>query len=551
MKRVSRFLLFFLALIAIPTAVQAQDEIVVDPGDLKLDKVTEGLRDKGVDWLKDQAKDAGKSWVFDTGRSETMHEILQAALERANGEGKDKRPDCQGAVMGKASSILSDLHYEWNVKTGGKLAFETATKLAGLASGFGAAAGEGGAINWLMRQYADAAKDKGEDAVFDKIKKLFIDEEKPQFELFEDKGKQCDYKLTALWDIVHGTYRVLIEGDCRCAPAGNVFVDPQPLGKWWISFEGHVKLFVDKKTKATKWLVQPVDPVKGMKFAAQCNCSKKALRKPFTEEQTVPAPTGTPLSPTDRQQIQAQIDAKKKALEEEESRVRDLAGQMAGARSRGDQQGIKEITEESRKSEAEQARLKKEIKELEKQLQGGTTAPGQGQQPSAGKPGQPAPAKPAGGVSYEPNPFASRILQIHNAERAVVGAPPLRWNAQLEWDATVYARELAQTRQLIHAPREGRGIERENLLKARRGWSAEQMMSVWTSEKRDFVAGYFPNVARDGNWMNVAHYTQLVWPTTTDIGCGYATGGGFAWLVCRYSPGGNKDNKPVGYRPPM
>jgi hypothetical protein len=72
------------------------------------------------------------------------------------------------------------------------------------------------------------------------------------------------------------------------------------------------------------------------------------------------------------------------------------------------------------------------------------------------------------------------------------------------------------------------------------------MMQSWTVEKRDFVPGYFPNVARDGNWMNVAHYTQMIWPTTTDIGCGYAIGGGYGWLVCRYSPGGNKDGKPVG-----
>jgi hypothetical protein len=45
--------------------------------------------------------------------------------------------------------------------------------------------------------------------------------------------------------------------------------------------------------------------------------------------------------------------------------------------------------------------------------------------------------------------------------------------------------------------------------------------------------------------MDVAHYTQMIWPQTTEIGCGYAPGGGFNWLVCRYNPGGNKDGKPV------
>ena len=65
------------------------------------------------------------------------------------------------------------------------------------------------------------------------------------------------------------------------------------------------------------------------------------------------------------------------------------------------------------------------------------------------------------------------------------------------------------------------------------GWSADRMMQSWTMEKRDFAPGYFPNVARDGDWMNVAHYTQMIWPTTTYIGCGYAEGGGYGWLVCR------------------
>jgi hypothetical protein len=72
------------------------------------------------------------------------------------------------------------------------------------------------------------------------------------------------------------------------------------------------------------------------------------------------------------------------------------------------------------------------------------------------------------------------------------------------------------------------------------------MMQSWTIEKRDFTPGYFPNVARDGDWLNVAHYRQMIWPTTTDIGCGTGTGGGYGRLVCRYSPGGNKDGKPVG-----
>ena len=71
------------------------------------------------------------------------------------------------------------------------------------------------------------------------------------------------------------------------------------------------------------------------------------------------------------------------------------------------------------------------------------------------------------------------------------------------------------------------------------------MMNNWTSEKRFSHPGIFPNIC-DGEWSRRAHYTQMIWPGTTELGCGEAVGSGFKWLVCRYSPGGNKDGQPIG-----
>jgi uncharacterized protein YkwD len=166
------------------------------------------------------------------------------------------------------------------------------------------------------------------------------------------------------------------------------------------------------------------------------------------------------------------------------------------------------------------------------------------------KPQKPKPNGPTGMLHPAPlNPFQQRILDIHNAERAAVGAAPLQWDPVLATHATEFAQQLAQTGQLAHAPREGRGIERENVQQGLIGWGPDQMLHDWVGEKSNFVPGTFPNVARDGNWMKVGHYSQMIWPTTTDIGCGQAEGLGFDWLVCRYSPGGNKDGMPVGHIP--
>jgi hypothetical protein len=147
-------------------------------------------------------------------------------------------------------------------------------------------------------------------------------------------------------------------------------------------------------------------------------------------------------------------------------------------------------------------------------------------------------------------PFQERLLAIHNEERSGVHARPLKWNFELEWHAIGYADHLSQSGGLEHAPREGRGIERENLLQTEIGWGPDRMMQEWIGEKRYFHPGFFPDVCA-GEWTRCAHYTQIIWPTTTDFGCGYAEGGGYGWLVCRYSPGGNKDGKPVGIAYPM
>ena len=112
-------------------------------------------------------------------------------------------------------------------------------------------------------------------------------------------------------------------------------------------------------------------------------------------------------------------------------------------------------------------------------------------------------------------------LDIHNRERTAVGGRPLRWNVGLAARAQDYANRLARTGQLAHASRAGRGIERENLNRGLPGWNTDQMMGNWLNEKRNFTPGTFPNVSRTGNWYDVGHYSQMIWPTTTDIGCGW------------------------------
>jgi hypothetical protein len=157
------------------------------------------------------------------------------------------------------------------------------------------------------------------------------------------------------------------------------------------------------------------------------------------------------------------------------------------------------------------------------------------------------PASAANMASMSREDVAQRILELHNRERAAVGAPPLQWDARLAQSAATYGPALASIGRLVHSPRATRPGQRENLAMA---WtdttSPEQLVGLWVEEKRLFHPGAFPNVTRTGNWSDVAHYTQMVWKGTTHVGCAVHTApSGWSYLICRYSPPGNIDGKPV------
>ena len=153
----------------------------------------------------------------------------------------------------------------------------------------------------------------------------------------------------------------------------------------------------------------------------------------------------------------------------------------------------------------------------------------------------PAPAAKVGDSS-----FATRILALHNRERAAVGTPPLVWDPLLAQSAASYGPTLMQLRRLVHSPRATRPGQRENLAMATTGYLNDlQLAGMWVAEKHHFAPGLFPNVSRTGNWEDVSHYTQMVWKGTTHVGCALYRGGGNDYLICRYSPPGNRDGMPV------
>src|SRR5438270_1491594 len=156
-------------------------------------------------------------------------------------------------------------------------------------------------------------------------------------------------------------------------------------------------------------------------------------------------------------------------------------------------------------------------------------------------------AAPAEADSFS-GQFPMRILAAPNAVRARSGVAPLVWDNALGNAAAFYAAQMAFTGRFEHSNRRARVGTGENLWMGTHGvYPIEAMVGGWASEKRWFVPGVFPANSRTGNWEDVGHFTQMIWPTTTRVGCALAATARTDYLVCRYSGAGNIDGRPVGF----
>ena len=129
------------------------------------------------------------------------------------------------------------------------------------------------------------------------------------------------------------------------------------------------------------------------------------------------------------------------------------------------------------------------------------------------------------------------MLRTHNLARQDVRAAPVAWNETLAAEALGWARQLAREGRMRHSGRVGHG---ENLWVGTRGaYTHAEMAQAWVDERRYFVNRPMPDASTTGNFGDVGHYTQIIWPETTQLGCAIASDRSFDYLVCRYTVPGN------------
>ena len=138
--------------------------------------------------------------------------------------------------------------------------------------------------------------------------------------------------------------------------------------------------------------------------------------------------------------------------------------------------------------------------------------------------------------------FQNEMLKRHNDYRAKHGVPPLQLDAQLNNGAQQWANTLASTQQFKHSGVSGQG---ENLYVF--GSTSTQLPPITAEADRAADSWYAEiksyNYGKPGFSGATGHFTQVVWKSSTKLGCGIASGKfqGYngRYVVCRYAPPGN------------
>lgn len=159
-----------------------------------------------------------------------------------------------------------------------------------------------------------------------------------------------------------------------------------------------------------------------------------------------------------------------------------------------------------------------------------TPAPAAAASPSSSSPAAASPSpSPSPAQDSNLSDFAKSMLNEHNIKRALhQDTNPLTWSDELAQYAQNYANNYDCSGNLVHSG----GPYGENLAI---GYSPVGSVDAWYDEIKDY------NYANPGFSESTGHFTQVVWKSSTKVGCAVKSCGGVwgDYVICSYDPAGN------------
>jgi uncharacterized protein YkwD len=152
-----------------------------------------------------------------------------------------------------------------------------------------------------------------------------------------------------------------------------------------------------------------------------------------------------------------------------------------------------------------------------------------------------------GQTSLDLATFRNSALSKHNSYRATHHSPNMTFSDSVNNTAQTWAQYLATNKVFQHSSSSQRNNAGENLYVSYTTTStaastlADAALKKWYNE----VSAY--NYANPGYSSQTGHFTQVVWKSSTQLGCGAAQGTktingnnyNAFYVVCHYAPAGN------------
>lgn len=120
------------------------------------------------------------------------------------------------------------------------------------------------------------------------------------------------------------------------------------------------------------------------------------------------------------------------------------------------------------------------------------------------------------------------LFLTQNGIRAIHKTPPFNYSTNLAQQAQKWADQLQQQKQLSHNQ-----IGQNIAWSGGSNWPAYKAVCLWYSERKSYDVN---------NPQSAGHFTQMLWKSSTKVGCGVSRGDYGTVVVCNYEPAGNVAN---------